>query len=250
MDPNNPDLIGENVETPSASPAEMITPDPTDSVNSQGASNLSPEEVAWSDLKGGTQDRIKSILREKEEALARAERAERYAQNQFTPQSQPQPQYNPDVRDAVQKLSDVGMATKDEVRQLLNQELGNLAKDFELERLEGRHNGNDGFPKFDKTEYQDFINRNPQYRFYNPEDVYEKMYKDEIRDAEFKSYKQPKTRQSTTSSLRPTATQVREEGLTPEFIERRLQQPDGRKWYTENKERINTALASYQSSGE
>lgn len=247
MDPNNPDLTGESTNIPAGSQPGTITSESITSVNPQGATTLSTEEAAWNELKGGTQDRIKTILRERDDALEEARRAQ--DARVVTP---PAPTYssNPDSRNAQQILSDVGMATKDEVKQLLNQELGKLSRDFELERLEARHSGSDGFPKFERDEYRDFVNRNPQYKSYDPEDVYEKMYKEEIRDAELKALRQPRPKQSTTNSLRPTATQEREEGLTPEFIEKRLQQPDGRKWYAENKDRINATLASFKPSAE
>lgn len=248
---DNPDLEGENVVTPSASPAGIITPDQVGDVNSQSASNLGPEEVAWNELKGGTQDRIKELLRERDEERARAERAEIVARNQAynQPVQQPFNPYSPEVADAVQKLASVGIATDEKVNQLVNQRVGNLVYNFELRDLEKKYDGSDGLPKFDRGEYEDFVNKNPQYQSYAPEDVYSmKMYPEEIADARSK----PRTasRQSTTSSLRPTPTQVREESLTPEFIERRLNQPDGRKWYVENKDRINTAMAASQTSAE
>ncbi len=244
MDPKIDPVTGENVETPPASPAETITPEPIVDENPQGAStSLNPEEVAWNELKGGTQDRIKQILRERDDWKTRAESATyRAPQPQYQPPLTPN---NPEVISAVQKLSDVGMATKDEVKKEINQSLGQLIYNFEIEKLENKYNGNDGLPKFERSEYEDFVQKHPQYQNYQPEDVYEKMYSEEILDARAKTLT---GKPSVTSSLRPTKTTVREDALTPEFIEKRLQQPDGRKWYAENQQRINDALAAQQTS--
>ena len=236
-------IKGEETETPSASPAGTITSGEDTSEN-ESPESLSPEEVTWSSLKGSTQDRIKEILREKREAEERAIRAE--SVNPY----QPQPNYypstavnpnSPEVADAVRKLSDVGMATKEEVRQELNNTVQGLVREMELDRLEGKYSGESGLPKFDKEEYQDYISRHPQYMNYTPEDVYQKMYSEEIFD--YKVQNQGKeTAQKSSPSLRPTKTLVREELLTPELIEQRLKEPDGRGWYERNLEKINAVL--------
>lgn len=236
---------GEITETPDASPAETITAGDGSQLNQDGGQNLSPEEVSWSSLKGGTQDRIKSILRERDEERAKRQRYESLlstGQGYQTPTTTDSSA--PGVQEAVRKLSEVGMATKDEVKEEINRTISGLVYNIELEKLENKFDGSNGLPKFDKQEYEDYVTRHSQYRNYTPEDVYEKMYADEIFD--WKSQQQGKTtvsRQSTTS-LRPTKTTVREEPLTPELIEQRLKQPDGPVWYEKNKEKINAVVAS------
>jgi len=246
----DPVVNGEDVVTPTGSQPETTTPEPTDNVNPQGASSLSPEEVAWNDLKGGTQDRIKQVLNERNEAIARAERLEAQTrlQNQYQPQYQAPSIRTPEVVDAVQKLSDVGIATDEKVEKIINQRVGNLIYNYELKDLERKYDGSDGLPRFERTEYEDYIKRNPQYASYQPEDVYQKIYSEEIMDAKYGSRKGVIGQK--TNSLRPTATAVRKEILTPEGIEERLQQPDGRKWYAENKGRINNILATTPTSQE
>lgn len=239
---NDPRVEGEDAETPADSPSETITPEPSGDEN-ESASPASPEEVAWSDLKGNTQDRIKQILRERDEEKAKRERIESFVQTQNFPQQQNTFTQNPEIQSAVAKLSEVGMATKDWAKQEINQSLGNLIYNFELGKLEERHDGSDGLPKFDKAEYQDFIQRNPKYSNYDPEDVFEKMYSEEILDAKVKTYKSGGG-QSTTPSLRPTKTTVREEQWSPEWIENRMKQSDGLDWYWKNKDKVNNFLAS------
>lgn len=245
LDPNNP-VNGEIVETPAGSPPETITPGGETTVNPQDAGSLSPEEENWNSLKGSTQDRIKQIIREKNDWIERAERAEQLANSQPVYQTQ-QPTYSnpnpnsPEVVDAVKKLSDVGIATKDEVEQRINQTVNGLVREMELDRLEAKYSGENGLPKFDKEEYRDYINRHPQYQYYMPDDVYNKMYSEEILDWKLQNQGQAATTKPS-PSLRPTKTRVGEEVLTPELIDQRLKEPDGRAWYERNIEKINAVM--------
>jgi len=236
----NPNDTSEIADTPPASPAEITTPEPTDPVNPQGAGVPgSPEEVEFNGLKGDTQTRVRDLIRERNDERARAERLQNFVYSQQQSQSSiPSAGIDPnspEVRNAVSQLANVGISTDEKVENLVNQRIGNLVWNFELEKLENRHNGADGKAKFDRTEYADFIQRNPQYQGYMPEDVYEKMYPGEVASG------QPVANRSTT--LRPTRTTVREEQWTPESIETRLQESDGKEWYVKNKTLINKVLS-------
>src|SRR3990167_9502649 len=151
MDQKDQDT-GEIAETPSVSPTETITSDSTEDVN-ESASSQSPEEVAWDELKGDTQNRIKSILKERDDWKARAERESSDRTFYEAPQQQNLSPNSPEVIDAVQKLSNVGMATKDEVNQVVNQRIGNLVYNFELEKLGNKYDGTNGLPRFERSEY-------------------------------------------------------------------------------------------------
>lgn len=241
MNQDNIDPItGESVETPSASPAGMTTPEPANGINPQGVSDASAEEVAWSELKGPTQDRIKSILKERDQWKYEAERRVQSQVPQYqTPSVNP---VSPDVQNAVAQLSNVGIATDAKVDEKINQSLGNLIYNFTLKDLETKYDGSDGLPKFDRTEYQDFVNKNPQYQTYDPKDVYEKMYSEELLDAKLKARGNPTPSRS--NSLKPAKTVIREEQWSPDWIESRMKQPDGMEWYARNKQKVNDYLQS------
>lgn len=239
----NPNDKGENMETPPASPAETITPETNSPDNPQGAENLSSEEVEFNALKGGTQDRIKAILSERDQWKADAERKEQFIKTvTANPTYQPQADLsNPQVKAGVEQLSNLGIATDAKVDQKINQSIGNLIYNFELEKLENRYDGVNGLPKFERSEYEDYINRNPKYRNYDPEDVYNIMYSEEIMDAKFKTRGKP---QPSNTSLRPNKTQVREEQWTPESVEARMREVDGKQWYVSNKDLVNKVLST------
>ena len=230
----NPLLDGEIAETPTDSPSEIITPDDGTSVNPTGAENLSPEEADWNSLSGSAQERFRQVIREKNALKAQT--------------STPQPAYKtnqeiaPEAAEAVRKLSEVGMATKDDVESTVDRRIGNLIYNFEIEKLSNKYSGQEGLPAFSREEYEEYVSRNPQYRNYAPEDVYQKMYSEELFDYCVRTMGPGSTGTRPTPSLRPTRTQVKEESLTPEVIEQKLQEPGGREWYERNLEKINKVL--------
>lgn len=251
MDPNlNLDPNGENPENPAGSLPEITTAGDGLTVNPEGAENLGPEEVEFNSLKGGTQDRIKSILKERDTWKQKAELFERGmgAGNFPPPPPVNQPEPSPDHATALRKLSEVGLATKDEVEQKINQGLGQIVYQMELDKLTNRFDGQNGLPRFDRGEYEDYVQRHPNYRNYSPEDVYEKMYADEIFDWKLQNQGKVRTNSSTTPSLKPTKTTVREEVMTPELIEQRLKEPDGPQWYDKNRDKVNAVLAKMSDS--
>lgn len=240
----DPNLNGEIVETPAATPAETITPDAGSSVNQNGAVNLSPEEVSWNNLSGSAQDRFRETTREL--ARVRREREDLLARQQSVPENRFNALDNapvPGAQDAVQTLDKIGMAPKQYVDQQINQQLSGLVYNMELERLGGRYDGSNGLPKFDREEYENYIAIHPQYRNYTPEDVYNKMYDSEIFDWRSQQNQGRTNNRNSNTTLRPNRTQVREEPLTPEMIEQRLQEPDGTAWYAANIDKVNAVIA-------
>lgn len=232
-------LQSEEERTHSASPAGNKTQVDDSTDPNVGSEQQTPEEIEWNSLKGGTRTRIEKILEEKR--IAETER-DALKTARFVPP--PPPMYanqpNPDVQDAVRKLSDVGIATDDKVERKINESLGALRYEYELERLGSKYSGNDGRPAFSRSEYEDYISRHAEYRGYLPEDVYGKMYSEELRDWEFQNLNSKQS--SGSKTLRPMRTTSTEEPLSPEVIEQRLKEPDGAKWYDKNIDKINAIL--------
>lgn len=239
-------LREENEQTPTASQAgkSSMSDSGTPSEDTEGQT---PEEVEFNSLKGSTQDRIKALVREKRRVLEENERLKTNSSSTPTPGIvPPAPGITPEIKEAVSRLHDVGIATQEDIDAKIQRALGFKNYDDELKRLESSLNGEDGRPKFTREEYEDYVNRHQEYRNYLPEDVYEKMYREELSDWRI-NHKESTTR-SKTPSMKPVRTSGREEALTPEYIEQRLKAPDGPAWYDENKDRINAALTAQSSS--
>ena len=90
-----------------------------------------PEEVEYfNSLKGSSRERFEQLYREKVQA-ERELNDLRAGANRIVPP--PPPQFNPDVKQAVQKLDEVGMATKDYTDNKVNQTLNQLRYEMELD---------------------------------------------------------------------------------------------------------------------
>lgn len=206
----------------------------TDSNEVRPLEQQTEEEVEFNKLSGSTQDRIRELARRARDAELRAE-APAYvppAPNSLLP----------DQKQALETLSQFGVATDEKVDQKINAGLNALRWDAEQVRLEGKYSGSDGSPSYVREEVEDYIRKHPQYQGYQAEDVFKyKMFPDEFLNQEIS--KGSKT--GSTSTLRPTRANVMQESLTPEFIEKRLQEPDGQQWYEEHLEEINKVVANH-----
>lgn len=228
-------LQTEDETTLSDSPADKKTQgaEPGTSLTEDG--QQTSEEVEFNSLKGTTQERIKTLIRQRNEALKRTENTQIMPLSNVPDNGQQPAQ----VQEAVHKLESVGIATKKTVEETVRQEIGALRYENEMNRLASSYSGEQG-PKFEREEYEDFVRNNPQYAGYLPEDVFKmKMYPEEFRDLELKGA----STQKRTTTLRPTKQSVTEEPLTLETIEARLKEPDGRQWYDKNYNKINAVLA-------
>lgn len=208
----------------------------------------SEEEVEWSKLSSSAQDRFKRIYRERQQALEEANRLKDLLAQQGTTVQQNADgslQMTPQVREAIDRLDKVGIATKDFVKQEISNILAQQMYSTELDKLEQKEDGRNGKPAFVKEEYFDFINRNPKYKNYLPEDVYEKMFSNELEDWKTKQGTGGSTRDRS-QTLRPTRTASRESELTVDEIEAKLKslsEPQRSEWYQANIKKINEAVA-------
>ena len=192
-----------------------------------------PEEVEFNSLKGNTQERIRELIQQKNDAIAQAQAPAYVPPAPLTPN-------NPDVQDAVRKLSDVGIATKDDVSKTVDDRLNVIRWEQEMSRLSTNYSGQDGSPQFDRTEVEDYIRSHPQFLNYAPEDVFKfKMHEPD----EFGAVKTVKR----SSTLRPTRAAAPEPAMTVEFIADRTdssKHTDAREWQDEHKAEIDKVLST------
>ena len=201
---------------------------------------LSEEEVEFGKLSGSTQDRIRKLVHDKQELLAKTQQYESVLKS-VPPPPPMGDQPNSDVQQAVRKLSEVGIATKDDVSNMLTQSLQRLSYEEEMKRLASTYTGKDGEPQFDRIEYEDFVRDNPVYSNYYPEDVFkDKMFRDEFHNLNGSS------QTTKTTTLKPTRTSSgQKETFSPEYIEEKLKSlpPEERQqWYQENLSEINAVV--------
>lgn len=209
----------------------------------QTTEQKSEEETEFSKLSGPAQDRIRSLLKRAKSAETELEKARALAYQgiQKLPPA-PSMDPNPDVQTAVKKLDEVGIATKDYVKQILEQQRQQETFENSLRSLEERESGQDGRPKFDRYEYQDFIQQNPRYRGYDPADVFGIMYRDELLDWEMKHRGSTTT---TTPSLKSSRSSTEVDVWTPEYINQKIAD-EGIAWYEKNFDKIQRVMDASQ----
>lgn len=239
-------LKGENQDSPSDSQSENASSGSDSGTGddiTQGTEG-SQEEVEWGKLSGNATDRFRKVYNERQRALQENQKLRDLLTQGGQIPNQTNLQVNPQTQDALSKLDKAGVATKDFVQKQVQEILAQKTYYDELGKLESKFSGNDGKPKFAREEYFDYIERYPQYKNYLPEDVYEKMYREELTDwRSSKGQEQPTQRRS--QVLRPTRTASRETELTVDDVEAKLKslpEPQRSQWYAANQEKINRAV--------
>jgi len=252
----------EMAETPPASPAEEQTPEEELSLDlgdteenqasseegaDSGVSTEGEEEkdedsvlkAEWERLKGSTQDRIRQLIRERNELRKQLEGGQKTQPlSQVAPPPPPsagteiQPEeLTEEQRQAFKILKEkFGVVTKEDLQALQDR----MALDNEHTRLERLYDGSDGRPKYDRVEVEDWMRRHPGV--YVPEVAYKMMYEEELADWHLRQAGRTKR---TTYSERPKgSTATRRRPLTVASLRERLNRPDGREWWEKNRERI------------
>ena len=203
--------------------------------------NQQPEEVEFNSLSGNAQDRVRELVKRAKDAEAEAERVKNFAPQPAYVPSAPVTPDNLEVQQAVRKLSEVGIATKEDVESTINTRLNQIRWDQEMSRLSNEYSGNDNSPKFVREEVEDYIRSHPQFMGYAPEDVFKyKMFPD--------NYTGTQSAQRHTPSLRPTKPVTGQPGaMSVEFIAERTditKYPDAREWQEEHKAEIDKVLGT------
>ena len=215
-------------------PAPQANPGGQDDNQVLPLENQTPEEVEFNNLSGNAQERVRELVRRAKEAEERAT-----ATNSYVPPAPIAPQ-NVDVQDAVRKLSEVGIATKDDVDRTVETKLNQVRWEQEMSRLSENYSGKDGEPQFVRDEVEDYIRTHPQFMGYAPEDVFKfKMFPDDFVSGTQKIKRTP--------SLRPTRQATQENAMTVEYIAERTdvkKYPDAREWQEEHKAEIDKVLSN------
>lgn len=223
-------------------PADPLSENNDQGDGSENTQTPTPEEVEFNNLSGSTQERIRKLARDKRELT---EKLQSFQQNQtgFVPPAPGSNFRDPNEELAIRTLEQKGIATKDGVNQIVGDKFNEIRWEMEQNRLETKYSGNSNEPQYVREEVEAFIQEHPQYRTYAPEDVFKyKMFPDEFTNIEVQRRGTGKTG-GRGQNLRPTKSPNPQEAMTPEYIEQRLQQPDGRQWYDDNLEKINAVLS-------
>lgn len=207
--------------TPEASSAENEITDSSqsESVNEesqpQEERQSSEEEIEFGKLSGSAQDRIRTLIKERNEAK---EQLSRQAQDDVQAVIPPSNQYGEE--DEVQKAAKLlkekaGMVTRDDLDAILNR----IETDKIHAGLEKEFDGRDGRPKYDRLEVEDHAKRK---NIWNLEAAYQNMYFDELQDI-------GRTKKKQTYTSKPQASRP-QETVTVESFQKKLSGPGGKEY--------------------
>jgi hypothetical protein len=218
----------------------------------------------WKSLDGRSRDRFKKVINVKNQALEEAENLK--AQNQllqsqlekvqnFT-QKQPEGEIStegmtPDEKRAFNRLQQLGVATKTDVKELTEQIRQQLKEEMQAEKdrellqrehskLESKFSGD--YPAYDPKEVEEHMKTKG---IYDPETAYKDLYWDEIINLETKK----KTKEEKPTTLQTKSNISASDPMSPQALSERLAQPDGRKYYLENKDKIEKMTREWAKKG-
>jgi len=203
------------------------------------AANAAQEE--FNKLSGTAQDRFQKLIRRARTAEEDLERYKALAlQGTKLP---PPPPVTGQNQDILAQLEAAGVMTDRKYQQMASERDAQREYQSRLRQLSQQESGDDGRPKFDQYEYEDFVRQNPQYKYYDPADVYSIMYRDELIDWEMKH----RSSGSQTQTLKNTKTFSGDDVWSPEYINEKLgsfEDPNERiSWYEKNREKIEKVLS-------
>lgn len=156
-----------------------------DSDSAKPASRASDEDAEiikeWGSLKGNTQDRIRALVREKNEALKKMEQT---GTTDDVPPAPNQSAVSTEAQRAAETLRDkFKFVDQDVLEKRLQQLSDQMVLNQTHDRLEAKYSGSDGLPKYDREVVEDHIRKTG---ILNPEAAYENLYKDELTDYQVK----------------------------------------------------------------
>lgn len=204
-----------------------------------GAGTPSEEELEWAKLSGRTQDRVRDLIRQRNEALSKtSDRAATELRDK--PSIQTDADLSPEDLEAKRQLKRLGVVTREETVSKADLQViqDRMTLDREHERLTGKYSGTDGKPAYISEEVEEYARKTGVY---NLEAAYNQLFFDEIVDWTAKQRGASDVKATTPYTAQPK-TASKEEPMSAESVAERLRRPDGRVWWEKNREKVLNAM--------
>jgi len=205
-------------------------------------------------LKGSTQDRVRQLIRERDELRQQTEGKKTTPDNPATPPAPPSQtnRLSAEQRDAIDNLRAAGVVTREDLEQVIGKmlEQNQLREDRRVlndayEKLENTYDGSDFPVKFDRVEVEDYMRKNG---IYDPLVAFKNMYEDEWIDWKVSQNGGAKPRTSVRSERPTNSSNAKGEPISAEAISERLKRPDGKQWWEKNRMAILPKLGELAGS--
>ena len=236
---------GDSEQNPPASSAEKKTPEgETENTVSQDVKNQSKtsDMPEWDSLKGSTQDRVKELIRERDESRRKYEESlANQAQasfNQSSDKGQEPETTTAEFQQAVDRLKTVGkFVTEDKLQQIQDRNVLDRAHD----RLEMQYQGKGTLPKYIREEVEDYARKRG---LYDMDVAFQTLYHDEFLDHEIAQRSNQGERKTPYTEKPKTSSATKEQPMTKEYIQRKLAGPKAEAYafYDKHKETIEQVI--------
>lgn len=205
-----------------------------------------PDE--WGSLDGRSQDRFQKMIALKNQALREAQEAKQELERvrSSAPGFVPMPakpataDASEDERLAASRLQELGFLTKDELAKEREKIRSEIQAERDRELLDRKHESlkekysKNGYPAYDEQEVEAFMQREG---IYNPDVAYRELYRQEV--IQIEANKIAGDGRDANRPLRTKPKSGGEDVWTPERLQERLRQPDGKEFYLKNVDKIN-----------
>lgn len=210
----------------------------TDEIHAD-AGKPSEEELEWAKLSGRTQDRVRDLIRQRNEATAKLSDTGKVAA-ELRDQPTTQATLSAEDQEAVRQLKRLNVATRDETvtKEDLQTIKDRMTLDREHERLTNKYGGDDGKPAYISEEVEEHAKK---AGIYNLEAAYRDLFFDELIDWGAKQRGASDAKTGAPLTTQPKSA-PKDEPMSAESISERLRRPDGRVWWEKNREKVLAAM--------
>lgn len=212
--------------TDSSTTQQTVDNAPEESVNevSQPVANeaASPEEVIFNSMSGSAQDRIRTLIQERNEAREQLTRQAQVDYAAVAPSPTPSYDENDEVLKAARLLKErANFVSRDEVTKEVNSILSRIETDRIHNQLEKEYDGSDGSPRYERSEVEDYARRK---NIWDLRAAFRDMYFDEFQDA-------GRTKQKKRVITEKPRASTPQEPVTLSSIRSQLKGPEAREFY-------------------
>ena len=234
-------------EATSSSPSDVKqTPDPNTDKSSDQKGTDSEGKSGEPSGKKDAEARINQLVGKIKDLEGKLEQVGSQQPTQPVPGQKPQ--LTPELQRAKEQIKTLGYVDEDVLEKRIRQMEDRILLDTEHGRLENSITGEDGRPKYERKEVEEFMRKKAVY---DPETAYEKLYQQELLDWNIKQAtekKKPAPPKSDSGQAKGAEQKGDTKTITREVIREKMSTPEWRSFYNENRDTILSLMQKGQLS--
>jgi hypothetical protein len=157
-------------------------------------------------------------------------------------------QLTPELQRAKDQIKTLGYVDEEVLEKRIRQMEDRILLDTEHSRLESSLTGDDGRPKYERKEVEEFMRKKA---IYDPETAYEKLYKEELLDWNIKQADKRKKSappKSDSGQAKGAEQKGDTQTITRDVIREKMSTPEWKSFYDKNREKILSLMQKGQLS--